>query len=151
VVPVLAKHDGFSPTPVVFLPCPVDLSSASEDDFDSEDSEQELKGYACRHCFTTSKWGSGVGGAVGAFTETGQAQALSGSERFMNPVEDLPECHWLDICIVLQGYLRKQKSVYCVTPPFTVSVVGVGVPVFLGSLLPSPAGHHEIGEGGGCS
>lgn len=32
----------------------VDLSSASEDDFDSEDSEQELKGYACRHCFTTS-------------------------------------------------------------------------------------------------
>lgn len=39
-----------------FPPClPVDLSSASEDDFDSEDSEQELKGYACRHCFTTSK------------------------------------------------------------------------------------------------
>lgn len=37
-------------------PCAVDLSSASEDDFDSEDSEQELKGYACRHCFTTSKW-----------------------------------------------------------------------------------------------
>lgn len=36
--------------------CPVDLSSASEDDFDSEDSEQELKGYACRHCFTTSKY-----------------------------------------------------------------------------------------------
>lgn len=35
---------------------PVDLSSASEDDFDSEDSEQELKGYACRHCFSTSKW-----------------------------------------------------------------------------------------------
>ncbi|RXM94228.1 Arginine-glutamic acid dipeptide repeats protein [Acipenser ruthenus] len=33
----------------------LDLSSASEDDFDSEDSEQELKGYACRHCFTTSK------------------------------------------------------------------------------------------------
>lgn len=33
----------------------MDLSSASEDDFDSEDSEQELKGYACRHCFTTSK------------------------------------------------------------------------------------------------
>uniref|UniRef100_A0A673M2P3 Arginine-glutamic acid dipeptide repeats protein-like n=1 Tax=Sinocyclocheilus rhinocerous TaxID=307959 RepID=A0A673M2P3_9TELE len=32
----------------------LDLSSASEDDFDSEDSEQELKGYACRHCFTTS-------------------------------------------------------------------------------------------------
>lgn len=37
------------------LSLPVDLSSASEDDFDSEDSEQELKGYACRHCFTTSK------------------------------------------------------------------------------------------------
>lgn len=37
------------------LPLLVDLSSASEDDFDSEDSEQELKGYACRHCFTTSK------------------------------------------------------------------------------------------------
>ncbi|KAJ8360774.1 hypothetical protein SKAU_G00172990 [Synaphobranchus kaupii] len=32
----------------------LDLSSASEDDFDSEDSEQELKGYACRHCFTTN-------------------------------------------------------------------------------------------------
>ncbi|CAJ0930410.1 unnamed protein product, partial [Ranitomeya imitator] len=31
----------------------LDLSSASEDDFDSEDSEQELKGYACRHCFST--------------------------------------------------------------------------------------------------
>lgn len=44
-----------SPTPTVCPPCPVDLSSASEDDFDSEDSEQELKGYACRHCFTTSK------------------------------------------------------------------------------------------------
>lgn len=40
----------------------MDLSSASEDDFDSEDSEQELKGYACRHCFTTSKWGSVGGG-----------------------------------------------------------------------------------------
>lgn len=38
-----------------FLSLLVDLSSASEDDFDSEDSEQELKGYACRHCFTTSK------------------------------------------------------------------------------------------------
>lgn len=34
----------------------LDLSSASEDDFDSEDSEQELKGYACRHCFTTSEF-----------------------------------------------------------------------------------------------
>eukprot|EP00063_Salmo_salar_P014845 XP_013989680.1 PREDICTED: arginine-glutamic acid dipeptide repeats protein-like [Salmo salar] len=32
----------------------LDLSSASEDDLDSEDSEQELKGYACRHCFTTT-------------------------------------------------------------------------------------------------
>lgn len=39
----------------LFLPPSVDLSSASEDDFDSEDSEQELKGYACRHCFTTSR------------------------------------------------------------------------------------------------
>lgn len=39
---------------------PVDLSSASEDDFDSEDSEQELKGYACRHCFTTSKIPSSI-------------------------------------------------------------------------------------------
>lgn len=39
----------------LFVFLPVDLSSASEDDFDSEDSEQELKGYACRHCFTTSK------------------------------------------------------------------------------------------------
>lgn len=38
-----------------FPPLAVDLSSASEDDFDSEDSEQELKGYACRHCFSTSK------------------------------------------------------------------------------------------------
>lgn len=51
-----------SPTSIVCPPCPVDLSSASEDDFDSEDSEQELKGYACRHCFTTSKWGLGGGG-----------------------------------------------------------------------------------------
>lgn len=48
-------------SPLIVMPlnlplCPtVDLSSASEDDFDSEDSEQELKGYACRHCFTTSK------------------------------------------------------------------------------------------------
>nr|XP_046220651.1 LOW QUALITY PROTEIN: arginine-glutamic acid dipeptide repeats protein-like [Oncorhynchus gorbuscha] len=32
----------------------LDLSSANEDDLDSEDSEQELKGYACRHCFTTT-------------------------------------------------------------------------------------------------
>lgn len=148
MVLVLAKHDGVSPTPVVFLPCPVDLSSASEDDFDSEDSEQELKGYACRHCFTTSKWGLGVRGALGAFTETGQAQARSCSEHFMNLVKDLPECHWLDICIVLQGYLRKQKSVAFVPPLFIVSVVGGrGVPVFLGSLLPAPLGHHENWEG----
>ena len=47
--------------PVACLPCPVDLSSASEDDFDSEDSEQELKGYACRHCFSTSEWGFDIG------------------------------------------------------------------------------------------
>lgn len=33
----------------------VDLSSASEDDLDSEDSEQEMKGYSCGHCGTTSK------------------------------------------------------------------------------------------------
>lgn len=46
--------------------CPVDLSSASEDDFDSEDSEQELKGYACRHCFTTSKRGRREGAFAGA-------------------------------------------------------------------------------------
>lgn len=39
----------------------MDLSSASEDDFDSEDSEQELKGYACRHCFSTSEWGFDIG------------------------------------------------------------------------------------------
>lgn len=143
VVLVLAKHDGVSPTPVVFLPCPVDLSSASEDDFDSEDSEQELKGYACRHCFTTSKWGSGGRGVLGAFTETGQAQACSCSEHFMNLVQDLPECHWLDICIVLQGYLRKQKSVAFVPPPFIVSVVGgaggtcvSGKPAFSSSWAP---------------
>lgn len=53
-----------SPTSIVCPPCPVDLSSASEDDFDSEDSEQELKGYACRHCFTTSKWGLRGGGSI---------------------------------------------------------------------------------------
>lgn len=55
----------------------MDLSSASEDDFDSEDSEQELKGYACRHCFTTSKWG-----LVGwwAFLE----QARLGPSRVLN-------------------------------------------------------------------
>lgn len=41
--------------PIASCSLAVDLSSASEDDFDSEDSEQELKGYACRHCFTTSK------------------------------------------------------------------------------------------------
>uniref|UniRef100_G1P307 Arginine-glutamic acid dipeptide repeats protein n=1 Tax=Myotis lucifugus TaxID=59463 RepID=G1P307_MYOLU len=32
----------------------LDLSSASEDDFDSEASDQELKGYPCRHCFSTT-------------------------------------------------------------------------------------------------
>ncbi|XP_067111032.1 arginine-glutamic acid dipeptide repeats protein isoform X2 [Osmerus mordax] len=32
----------------------MDLSSASEDDLDSEDSEQEMKGYACGHCGTTT-------------------------------------------------------------------------------------------------
>lgn len=48
--------DGVSSVSTFAHLCTVDLSSASEDDFDSEDSEQELKGYACRHCFTTSKW-----------------------------------------------------------------------------------------------
>ncbi len=34
----------------------VELSSASEDDLDSEDSEQGGKGQACSHCLTTSKF-----------------------------------------------------------------------------------------------
>uniref|UniRef100_A0A8C9W6C1 Arginine-glutamic acid dipeptide repeats protein n=1 Tax=Scleropages formosus TaxID=113540 RepID=A0A8C9W6C1_SCLFO len=42
----------------------LDLSSASEDDFDSEDSEQELKGYACRHCFTTTPYPRDLPGAL---------------------------------------------------------------------------------------
>ena len=50
----------------------MDLSSASEDDFDSEDSEQELKGYACRHCFSTSKRRVGAGALRGS----SQAQPL---------------------------------------------------------------------------
>ncbi|OWK08468.1 hypothetical protein Celaphus_00010989, partial [Cervus elaphus hippelaphus] len=54
----------------------LDLSSASEDDFDSEDSEQELKGYACRHCFTTSKRGRWERG----LRWSSQARALPGSE-----------------------------------------------------------------------
>ncbi|XP_056129084.1 arginine-glutamic acid dipeptide repeats protein [Lampris incognitus] len=32
----------------------MDLSSASEDDLDSEDSEQEIKSYSCGHCGTTT-------------------------------------------------------------------------------------------------
>ncbi|XP_071768764.2 arginine-glutamic acid dipeptide repeats protein isoform X1 [Centroberyx gerrardi] len=32
----------------------MDLSSASEDDLDSEDSEQDMKNYTCGHCGTTS-------------------------------------------------------------------------------------------------
>ncbi|XP_006823033.1 uncharacterized protein LOC100368754 [Saccoglossus kowalevskii] len=32
----------------------LDLSSASEEEIDSEDSEKDLSGYACRHCYTTS-------------------------------------------------------------------------------------------------
>jgi hypothetical protein len=56
LVPFPAEHDGVSSVSTLAHLCTVDLSSASEDDFDSEDSEQELKGYACRHCFTTSKW-----------------------------------------------------------------------------------------------
>lgn len=55
--PSLGPADGVSRHPLACPSCPVDLSSASEDDFDSEDSEQELKGYACRHCFSTSKCG----------------------------------------------------------------------------------------------
>lgn len=66
----------------LFLPPSVDLSSASEDDFDSEDSEQELKGYACRHCFTTSTsqcppspcWGSPAAAWAGC---SQQGQLLS--------------------------------------------------------------------------
>lgn len=135
MVRVLAKHDGVSPIPVVFLPCPVDLSSASEDDFDSEDSEQELKGYACRHCFTTSKWGSVGRRAGGAFAEAGQVQVLPGSERLVSPVEDLPGNHWLDVRIALQGYLRKSRSSYLLSLPCrAVSVVGAevaGIPEIL--------------------
>lgn len=56
LAPFPAEHDGVSSVSTFAYLCTVDLSSASEDDFDSEDSEQELKGYACRHCFTTSKW-----------------------------------------------------------------------------------------------
>lgn len=63
-----AECDG-SPHPVVCLPCLVDLSSASEDDFDSEDSEQELKGYACRHCFSTSEWGFDIGSCFRSLRE----------------------------------------------------------------------------------
>lgn len=51
ILPSFISHFHLVP---LFFTCSVDLSSASEDDFDSEDSEQELKGYACRHCFTTS-------------------------------------------------------------------------------------------------
>lgn len=59
----------------------MDLSSASEDDFDSEDSEQELKGYACRHCFTTSKWPRvpSVQGA-GAHSRARRGLGLPGSD-----------------------------------------------------------------------
>lgn len=56
LAPFPDEHDGVSSVSTFAHLCTVDLSSASEDDFDSEDSEQELKGYACRHCFTTSKW-----------------------------------------------------------------------------------------------
>lgn len=34
----------------------VELSSASEDDIDSEDSEQGEKGQTCSHCLTTGKY-----------------------------------------------------------------------------------------------
>lgn len=52
---ILLKGPPYNSSSLPPLRLAVDLSSASEDDFDSEDSEQELKGYACRHCFTTSK------------------------------------------------------------------------------------------------
>ncbi|XP_077998737.1 uncharacterized protein LOC144451708 [Glandiceps talaboti] len=32
----------------------LDLSSASEEEIDSEDSEKDLSGYACRHCYSTN-------------------------------------------------------------------------------------------------
>lgn len=76
----------------------MDLSSASEDDFDSEDSEQELKGYACRHCFTTSKWGQWEG----ALRWSSQAQVLPGSEGLGNQIGDLTSA-------LSSGLLRKWK------------------------------------------
>lgn len=88
--PFSAEHDGVC---FVFTlpPCTVDLSSASEDDFDSEDSEQELKGYACRHCFTTSKWpwAPSVQGTVVYFW-AGLGSGLSDSEYFMCWVANKP-------------------------------------------------------------
>lgn len=41
---------------VFFLHFAVELSSASEDDMDSDDSEQGEKGQTCSHCLTTSKY-----------------------------------------------------------------------------------------------
>lgn len=41
---------------VCLLHSAVELSSASEDDMDSEDSEPGEKGQACSHCLTTSKY-----------------------------------------------------------------------------------------------
>lgn len=66
---------------------------------------------------------------MGTLTGTGQAQALSGSEHFLNPVEDLPGYHWLhEICI------------FCHSPNYS-QCGGVGAPVFLGNLLPTPPGY----------
>lgn len=75
--PSLGPADGVSHHPLACPSFPVDLSSASEDDFDSEDSEQELKGYACRHCFSTSK--CGLVGRAPALERPGSA--TSGSAR----------------------------------------------------------------------
>jgi hypothetical protein len=78
--------------PCLCLLCTVDLSSASEDDFDSEDSEQELKGYACRHCFTTSKWLHFVPQGRGQRTIYGTRPSFStsGLEGFMHQIRNLP-------------------------------------------------------------
>ena len=41
---------------IVFVLVTVDLSSASESEIDSDDSEKDFSSYACRHCYTTSKY-----------------------------------------------------------------------------------------------
>lgn len=63
----LSKHDSKFDTVIIstrrtvnnlciFCLSVVELSSASEDDLDSEDSEQGGKGQACSHCLSTSKF-----------------------------------------------------------------------------------------------